>query len=101
MTTLRSLFKTFYIRFEFFIARHTPDKRNLVHLTVGSNSGYEGDRIPGIWLDKSNLLWIISSINGDSDYRYIHTVPIKMSQWYKLEIDQVLIENQVGIAKIF
>ena len=95
MATLRSVFKEFYVGFDFFVTRHTTEHRSLVHLTVGANSGRYGDRIPGIWLDESNELWVISSINDNYEYRYIHNIPIKMGQWYKVEVEQVLVEEKV------
>ena len=95
LTTVRSIFQEYYIGFEFYITRHTAEQRSLVQLTVGGNSGQDGDRIPGIWLNNEDQIWVISSVNGDVDYGYVHYLPIKIGIWYKVEIEQVLVEKKV------
>ena len=100
LATLRSVFQQFYVSFDFFITRQAAELRSVVHLTVGDNSGQDGSRIPGIWIDKDNKLRVISSVNGDGDYRYVHDIAMKMGQWYKLEVEQMLIEEKVEIYRI-
>ena len=89
--------KEFYVGFNFYITSHTSEHRSIVHLSVGANSGQDGDRIPGIWLDTANRLWVVSSVSNNRDYLYTHNLPLSESQWYKLEIEQVLIEKKVEI----
>ena len=95
LTTLRSILKEFHVGFDFYITSHTSEHRSIVHLSVGADSGQDGDRIPGIWLDTGNRLWVISSVDNNREYRYIHNLPLSESQWYNLEVEQVFIEDKV------
>ena len=100
LTTIKSVFKEFYVGFEFFINRHTSEYRSIVHLTVGANRGQDGDRIPMILLDTRNRLYVVCPINDHREHLYTHNIPMKIGQWYKLVVEQILIEEKVNNFKL-
>lgn len=90
--------KEYYVGFDLKITKHTSDYwRNIIHLTTGGNHGRDGSRIPGIWLTHDNKLYVSSSVNGNTDFVYKHDLqPLAEEVWYKIEVEQVLHNNEVG-----
>ena len=88
--------KEFYISFDVKVTKYTPGGfKNILHFTTSGNGGH-GQRIPGVWLSEDKKLHIMSSVNGDDFYKYNHdATPLKEGQWYRLEIQQVVLSGKV------
>ena len=65
--------------------------QSVIHLTIGSDIGKYGDRVPGVWFHESGNggLHIAAPINGNVN-RYFDTQPVQLKQWTHIEIRQQL-----------
>ena len=50
---------------------------NVIHCTIGENSGAYGDRNPSVWVNKAGFLYITAAVNGNVNYGYKHYFELK------------------------
>ena len=58
-----------------------------VHLTVGSNNGEHGARIPAIWLNSNSFWYVSSSVNGNKDHGH-KFMNVSLNSWTSFRIWQ-------------
>ena len=63
---------------------------NIIHATIGGNFGKHGDRIPGIWFQRSSTKFIVcSALNENSNYCRRINSPLPLNQYSKVIVQQV------------
>ena len=62
---------------------------NIIHATIGKNSGRYGDRIPGIWFHSlTTKLLICSAVNGNANYCYT-SPPLALHKHTTITVQQL------------
>ena len=65
---------------------------NVIHFTVGGDNAVYGDRTPAVWFHFSNFHFS-STLNGLVDGLYGSNVIMKLMEWTKIKISQLLIKG--------
>ena len=61
---------------------------NILHFTIGGDSSeIHGDRNPGLWTYKDNMI-LISAIDGDANYLFTPAA-LSLNTWHSIEISQL------------
>ncbi|XP_065651454.1 uncharacterized protein LOC136079549 isoform X2 [Hydra vulgaris] len=90
ITRLSFLDKTFSISFMLKPISLNSNKNvwyNIIHLTIYSEGGIYGERIPGIWVYQSSWLYICFALSGNVNY-VIGPQPLSLDVWSSLLILQ-------------
>ena len=97
LTTLRSIQKEFYVGVDFFYRSYTEVDgngwtfRSILHLSTGDDNS----RIPRILLRNDDLMYVTSNVNGNPNWNYLYNQKLTTGQWYKLEVQQFVVEEKV------
>ena len=68
---------------------------NLLHLTIGANSGHYGDRNPAIFFKAGHGMMVSSAVSGKHDYnKYITDDRPSLNTWTWIKISQELIQGK-------
>ena len=67
---------------------------NIIHLTVGGNVNTYGDRTPGIWIHSNKNYYFAFALNGNRNSVFDSNIVIKLMEWTKIRISQLLIEGK-------
>nr|XP_047125000.1 uncharacterized protein LOC101240703 isoform X1 [Hydra vulgaris] len=88
---LPKLDKEFLVSFDVYPKKFVAGYHSVIHLTIGSNYGQYGDRVPGIWFnDKGDgSIYISAPISGNINKFFI-TNPIKLNNWSNVKVSQIL-----------
>ncbi|XP_065653677.1 uncharacterized protein LOC136080664 isoform X2 [Hydra vulgaris] len=88
---LPKLDKEFLVSFDVYPNKFVAGYHSVIHLTIGSNFGKYGDRVPGIWFNNrgDGSIYISAPISGDINKVFI-TNPIKLNKWSNVKVGQVL-----------
>ena len=67
----------------------------VLHLTIGDNTGTVGDRTPALWIHKTRGVYIATALNGvASDAKFFKTKKPALNEWTRVEISQVKIGHK-------
>ena len=92
--TINTLPKEYELSFEVKFTSYTNvDWSNIIHLTVGGNMATYGDRTPGVWIFSGSNFHFSSAINGVVDGIYGSNVTLKLMEWTKVKISQLLMNG--------
>ena len=97
--------KEYEVSFQVFPSVFKGGWHNVVHFTIGGNSGKSGDRIPSIWFHttdgdtKSCALLICADVSGNVDYRFT-THRVSVQKWTAIKVKQVRNEDGVYVYEI-
>ena len=94
LTTLQSFGETYFVSFGLSITKHTPEWRNVIHLSRGSENSEYGDRVPAVYITPDNKLEISSGVNGNKAFGF-QSGQLVVNQWYQIQIEQVLSDGKV------
>ncbi|XP_065661527.1 uncharacterized protein LOC105843664 isoform X4 [Hydra vulgaris] len=84
---LSTIEKEYLISFKIKPRLYSNDWKNVIHLTIGQNSGQSGVFAVWFYNDSSGSLYISSAVNGNNDYA-VKTQPLPLNQWSFIKVSQ-------------
>ena len=92
ITTFQHMGPSYLVRFELYPTQFEVGWHNILHFSIGDNSGQMGDRMPAVWSDYwYNRLNLCSGVNDDFQYGHCKddsetVIPLK--EWSFVEFAQ-------------
>ena len=87
LKTFPSMKKTFELKFEIRAEKVSRTWANAIHITTGSDGSRQGDRIPGVWLNKDGHWHICTSIGIQKNHCH-NSPPVSLNTWTMIRIWQ-------------
>ena len=72
--------------------------KNIIHLTVEGNDITYGDRTPGVWVHSDHNVYFASALNGDPNSNFEANFVMRLMEWTKIKISQLLIEGNYNFT---
>ena len=91
------------VSFEILISQYTEDDnfKNIFHFTAtGKDCCDIGDRLPGLWLSKENVLYLGTHIGTNGDH-VVKTGVVSKNVWHAVKLEQKLDNQKVKISSYF
>ncbi|XP_047133483.2 uncharacterized protein LOC100207579 isoform X2 [Hydra vulgaris] len=93
--TLFVLKKVYTVSFKVKPTKYSKCLKSVLHLTLGQDFIYHGDRTPGVWFheDGSGKLVIFNAVNANANY-LVETAPLALDKWSSVKISQIMLGNK-------